>query len=234
MASGGLWHPALTDWVDEVERHWTTGGVPPPTCDRLRRELVVDLAQARAFGASVEELIATPTRQFALDVATAEGIDLRHPGNPHLLPTHRTSVGRFVLAGLVGLAIGALASVGLVYPLGFWFADTRLSAHPDPWPFVLLLHVLAATLAIACGSLGVRLATRSTEDARRLTFTTAVALAVSGAISLVLTMLFASTTDFSSAPDVIIVEVLIVVGICAGGLSATALRERCSSRTALT
>lgn len=71
MAEPAGWDARLTAWVDRVDDHWKALGVPDPVRARLRRELLVDLGQARFAGAPVEELVSPDPELFAAEVAGA-------------------------------------------------------------------------------------------------------------------------------------------------------------------
>lgn len=220
MADGGLWHPDLTRWVDDVDRYWASWSVPGSRREQLRRDLVTDLAQARACGATVEKLVSTPPEQFATDVAMAEAIKV--VPLPELKPK-RLRGARWApfIAGIEGLVAGALASAFVIYPLGIWFEDAHLASHPDPWGFTLVVHVVAASVTLGFVGLAIRLALGRSPRAGRQTLHSVVALAVGGVIALIAAVSFASTTDFSTRPTVVAVEVAIVVVCCLGGLAAS-------------
>ena len=155
----------------------------------------------------MEDLISSTPAQFAADVAAAEGADVALSAPLSGGPQPLCEWGRIVLAGLGGLVAGALTAAVAIYPVGFWFADTVLAAHPDPWPFVILVDLIAAASAIASGGGAVRLAVGATPRRRRIALTAMAALAVSSAGALVPTWLFALDSGFSTAPVVVAIEV---------------------------
>ena len=245
--SSGRWHPSLTTWVDRVDARWRQLGVSTTQRGELRIELVTDLSQARLDGAPLAELLAIDPDRFATDVAVAHGFQA--PGsNAAGLPASSSSnsetppgknprevaVARVAVSGLLGSAVGGIVSLLLLLPLVGWVTHHEGDGSAAQAAAMLTIYVVAALVAAMCGGLAVSSACADSPSAHLLGRRAAKGLIISGAVAALVTVSFASATDYSTERLVVLIEVGLVIGICLIGLilvarSTTSLRNRVAS-----
>lgn len=104
----------LNEWLRMVHARWVVIGISRDDRAGLLRRLREDLTEARAAGASVEDLISTPPHVFA--DASATGLRSRHApiDTDHLLVT---CVPAGAVAAAVAWLVLALLSRVLVLPI---------------------------------------------------------------------------------------------------------------------
>lgn len=223
MADPAGWDPQLTAWLDLVERGWRSLGLTDSAVARLRRDLVVDLAQARLGGAPVEELIGPDPAEFAAEVAQADNEARARPpitaGNWSGVP--RSTQG-LVLTALAGAVLGAALSLVTLYPVGIGLVASRATTYEDEGRVILTLHVMAACMAALTAAAVVRWHFRSWGNRNLVAVVTCVALLVSGAAASGLAIGVGWLTNYRTDPNIVVTEVAIVVGVCACGLVAAA------------
>lgn len=191
----------LVSWLRLVQARWMVTGVPRRDREDLLQQLLRDLATARAAGARIEELVATPPAVFA-DSCTA-GL--------------RSRYGSISTVGLLIVCLGTgIASTGAAWLLLLTFS--HFAAAPpgfDEGTFYLLID-----LALIAAVLAVMVAVprwKYRRHAETATLTPRLAIALTGAtvVGFPLASLYGSSQAYSLNPTVIASEVLIVLSFLA-------------------
>lgn len=222
--SGGSagWHPRLTAWVDRVEGRWRALGVAEAERVRWRRDLVVDLAQARLDGAALGEVLAVDPVRFADDVATAQApYDVegaRRPAPPRQVSPQRA----FVMLAFAGALVGGLLSLLTVYPVGLTLMDAFADSYAQEGLIALTLHVLAGLLAATGGAVFVGFGHRDSGSARRLALTAGGGLLAAGALAVGPAVAIARASGYSTQASTMTLELVVVVAICVVVMHAVA------------
>jgi hypothetical protein len=205
----------LAAWVNVVDYYWQRVVIAEVDRVRLRGELVRDLAQSLAEGASVDDLIALDPAEFAAEVAAADGIEARSL-RPDPEITDRSLVGT-VLAGATGGAVLALLTV---YPLGIWLMNQSSADHEQQGWVALGLHVIAASVCLTAAMVAVWWRFRFRGQVRRTLALTGGLFALGGLVSVAPTVALAKALNYNSDPATVVVEIAIVVGSCSLGILA--------------
>jgi hypothetical protein len=216
------WRPQLTAWVDQVDAAWLRLGVSAPRRAELRLELVRDVAQAVAEGAPPAEFLRVDPARFARDVLASVGAAPAAPAPEE--SAGPSAVARVVVGGLVGVVVGGLASVlPVLAAMGWAFhhvppGSTRESA------LILVAYAVAGLVTALAGGIGVSVACDAVPGAGRPVWRATVGLLVSGAVATGLTVGYAATTGYSTRPEVVLTELVLVVGVVVAGLAVVAHR----------
>lgn len=205
---------AVTSYVDEVERAWVRDGLPPRARRRLAHELEDSLHAALADGASLDEILASDPHTLATEIATAEGLAPTLP-NPDDHPN---------LRGLVAWALGsATAMAAFVW---FFAINTIANLVYDDSSTSSLLVTLIIVYAI-CGALTLGAAARgmahylrSVENTRGTVALATAAMALTGGVGVAVCVGIGRLTNYSSAPGVILIYILVVGTLMAAGIAA--------------
>lgn len=213
------WHPRLTSWVDRVDARWRALGIPLDPRAEWRRELVVDVAQARLAGAELDELTDIDPIRFAEDVAVAQALTVA--AEPGSTPEDSSGANRpvptrcgFVVLSLAGAALGGLLALGLLYPAGLALVDRLATSGTEEGALILALHVLAAVVSASTGGLVVAWGYRTSTRRNRLALTAAGGLLAAGPVAAALTIAFASATGYSTRASVVTMELGMVATTC--------------------
>lgn len=187
----------LVSWVRLVQARWVATGVPRRDREHLLQQLLRDLAMARASGARIEELVATPPAVFA--DACAAGLKSRH--------SSVSTVG--LLAVCLGTGVVATGAAWL-----FLLELSQVDAVPpgfDEGTYYLLadLAVIAAVLTAMVAA--ARWTYRRHLEIATLTPRLALALTAATVVGFPLASLYGSSQGYSLNPAVIGVECLIVL-----------------------
>jgi hypothetical protein len=204
----------VTSYVDEVERAWVRDSLPPRARRRLAHELEDSLHAALADGASLDEILASDPHALATEIATAEGF----------APTLPNSDDQPNLRGLVAWAVGsATAMAAFVW---FFALNTIANLVYDDSSTSSLLVTLIIVYAI-CGALTLGAAARgmahylrSVENTRGTVALATTAMALTGGVGVALCVGIGRLTNYSSAPGVILVYILVVGTLMAAGIAA--------------
>jgi hypothetical protein len=100
----------MSRFVDECRKEWKRLGVPDAAADEMAAELAADLAEAKAEGASAEDVLgaaAFDPRAFARAWATERGVVARRRGRPLLLAG---AVAAFAVVAIAGAVLVAASS----------------------------------------------------------------------------------------------------------------------------
>ena len=201
----------LTSWVRMVQARWVASGVPREDRSDLLRQLLRDLATARAAGATIDELVATSPTAFA-DSCTA-GLRSRSAGidTASLL--------------LVCLGTGVVAT-GTAWLLLITMAVDLPSEPPlglDQGFFFLFLVLFFAAAVLAAMVAAVRWTFRRRREAAALAPRLAVTLTAGALLGFPFASAYGATQNYGASLDVVGVEALIVLAFLA---AATGVAQR--------
>lgn len=199
----------VTSFVDAVERHWTTGGMPSSTRRRLAVQLEQDLAEALANGASHDELLRDDPREFAERLAAAHDVGLTL-GEPPEMTTRA-----LVLTGLAGGGAGAVVAYLLVYAgLAMYFVGPATGGVSE-MVTIGIMHGLAAAITLSgiLGAMWYRF--RHEPSIKAIITASGFLVAVAGAASVAPIMVVAAASNFSTAAIVVLLEAGIAAAFCA-------------------
>lgn len=147
----------MSPFVDECRKEWDRLGVPEAEANEMAADLEADLAEARADGASPEEVLGNgyfDARSFAASWAEARG--LARPTSP---PNRTIRIRSLVLAvcalaGAVFAGVGFLILVRPRFGAQAFAASVRHSARPAPYFLVNPHRFLSVTQSTAIDPLG--------------------------------------------------------------------------------
>lgn len=191
----------LVAWVRLVNARWVVTGVPRRVRAQLLLQLLRDLATARAAGARIEELTATPPAVFADSCA----------------PGRRPHDAAIDTAGLLMVCLGT----GVVASAAAWsflvatsYVDVdRFGLDDTVFAIFLILFVVAAVLAVMVAA--VRWVYRRHASATALTPRLAVTLTAGTLVGFPLASIYGASRAYSLSPDVVGGEAVIVLSFLA-------------------
>ena len=187
----------LVSWVRLVQARWIATGVSRTDRSDLLRQLLRDLAAARAAGATIEELVATPPAAFADSCAAGLGSRLAGIDTARLL---------LVCLG-TGVAATGVAWVLLLNVL--WPSVAPLGLDEDV--FYLFVDLFVAAVVLATMVVAVRWTFRRRREAAALAPRLAVTLTGGALLGFPLASAYGAAHSYVATPDVVGVEVLIVL-----------------------
>jgi hypothetical protein len=186
----------VNEFVEECRSEWKRLGVPDPVANEMVAELSADLEEAKAEGASPEDVLGTGAfdpRSFAADWAAERGVVQRPLPGGYRHPRYAvlTAIGAFALIALVGAVLvihaapsasGRLALAAQVRPplAGVWVRG------PAPPPGPARAVVVAAPLPAA----GARSVPVDIDDSAVETRTVGSVLLTLGLAGVVLSTMF--------------------------------------------
>lgn len=187
----------LAAWVRLVQTRWLATGVSRADRSNLLRQLLSDLAAARAGGASVDELVATPPAAFA--DSCAAGL--------------RSRTAPINLAPLLGVCLGTgVVAAGMAWiVLNLIVRAMSDMAILDQVAFSLGIDLLLAAMVLAAMVVAVRWVFRRQQEAVTLAPRLAVTLTSGAVFGFPLASAYGASQAYSVKPDVVGVEVLIVL-----------------------
>ena len=201
----------LASWVRLVQARWAATGVSRADRRVLLRQLLQDLAAARAGGASINELVATSPAVFADSCAV--GLMSRSAGI-ELLPLLGVCLGTGVAsAGVAWFAL--VAGVQALDNAGARILDA-------PW-FGLSVDLFLALAVLAAMLSAVRWTFRLQLETVMLVPRLGAALATGSLLGFTAASAYGARWAYSVSPEVIGVEILIMLGFLA---VATMLAQR--------
>lgn len=202
----------LTSWVRLVQARWVAIGVPRDDRSDLLRQLLRDLAAARAAGATIDELVATSPAAFA--DSCAAGLRSRVTG---------IDTASLLLVCL-GTGVVAAGAAWLVLITTAWPSVPPLGLDQTVFVLFLLLFIAAAVLATMV--VVVRWTFRRRLEAAALAPRLAVTLTAGALLGFPFASAYGATQNYGASLDVIGVEALIVLTFLAG---ATVTAQRWTS-----
>lgn len=194
----------LAGWVRLVQVRWSATGVPPRVRRELLRQLLQDLATARAAGAGIEELIATHPAAFADSCTASLGSRLGSISTVSLL---KVCLGTGVSGAAA--AYGSLFLIPFPDLVPFGLDDGVFFLFVDLW---LGLMVLTAMVG------AVRWTFRRYRETAVLVPRLAAGLAVGALLGFPLASAFGASRGYSTNLAIILLEALIVLAFLAGAV----------------
>lgn len=224
----------MTQVVHECRRTWRRLGVPREVADEMAADLEADLAAGAAEGYSPVSVVGADAKAFAAAWATERGVV--RPRLRLALTATAALLGAipgagFALFVVYGLSSDAMAEIfdGDVIRIGETAYEPSLS--PPDWLLVSLyalgaLFAYAGAVGAVAAALHLRLDPAVGRTVRRLAATLPVAtVAAVGA-----TILYSSTTNFSTNFNVVVADVVIATTVFAASAALvrfdTVRRER--------
>lgn len=199
----------LTSWVRLVQARWVATGVPCEDRANLLRQLLRDLAAARAAGATIDELVATSPATFA-DSCTA-GLKSRVTGIDTVS----------LLLVCLGTGVVATGAAWLFLITRTWSSEPPLGL--DQSVFFLFLELFVAAAVLASMVLAVRWTFRHRVEAAALAPRLAVTLTGGALLGFPFASAYGATHNYGASLDIIGVEALIVLTFLA---AATVTAQR--------
>lgn len=220
MSSEPLRDPVILSWVDEVSAGWGAAGIDPGTRQRLRAELETDLVEALASGASAADLTSVKPREFADQLAHAQGVT--GPARGSIRARLEAAVGAPRSVSHVSLVTTALGSglLGGLFCLLFVYPWAYMDLLPDS-AAAPTAHLVSSAVTLAFAGAGVNLMFRGDPALRSSVLSTVVGMAAGGAIAIAPTMTVARAFGYTSAEPVLVLEMAMVIGFLAAGILAT-------------
>ncbi|GAB3976295.1 hypothetical protein V1634_17660 [Plantactinospora veratri] len=203
----------------EAERAWQAYGVGPADRATLAADLRLDLEAAAADGGDPAQLLGGDVTGFARRLADEAGVQRVRP---HYGPLLGTALIGAVLGSLLGYAV-----LALLHPVFVQAVDIPRSIEIPVQLAVAVFYGVPAAVVVTGAVVAVRLGMPDVPQIRRTSRMMGLLLPVAGLLVTPLTMWFASLTDYSTAPEVVITEIAIVLAALAG---ATILARRLSLR----
>lgn len=205
---------AVTTYVDAVETAWMRDGLPSQTRRRLAHELEDSLHAALADGASLEEILMADAHTLATEIASAEGIS----------PAAPDSNDKPNLRGLVAWALGsATAMAAFIWffapiPIGSIFYNE--SSTSSLIVSLSLVYGICGALTLGAAARGMTHYLRKVENTRGTVALATTAMAITGAVGVGMCVGVGKLTNYSSAPAVILLYILIVGALMSAGIAA--------------
>jgi len=224
----------MTQVVDECRRTWRRLGVPRDVAEEMAADLEADIAAGAAEGYSPAAVIGADTSAFAAAWATERGVV--RPRLRLALTATAALLGAIPGAGFALFVVYGLSSDGMaeifdgdVIRVGENAYEPSLS--PPVW-LVLTLSALGAVFAYAgaVGAVAAALHLRLDSVVGRTVHRLAVALPVATVASIGATILYSSTTNFSTDFNVVVTDVVVATTVFAASAALvrfdTVRRER--------
>jgi len=203
----------------QADRAWRKYGVGGADRAALAADLRCDLRAAEADGFGPAQLLGPDIPAFARRLADEAGV-ARVPAES----------GRLIGIALAGAAAGGgigLALLTTMYPMLIRLADRPRSLGLPVQVAVVAYYGLPALVVVTAAVVAVRVLLPDVPRIRETGRAMAVLLPLAGILVTPLTMAFAWSTGYSTAPQVLIIEIALVVGALTG---ATALARRWALR----
>ncbi|WP_432988527.1 hypothetical protein [Dactylosporangium sp. CA-233914] len=203
----------------EADRAWRAYGVGSADRAAFATDLRLDLQAAAADGCDPVQLLGGDVAGFARRLADEAGV-LRV----------RRDYGRLLGTALIGAALGGLLGYGFliaVYPLFVRMMDIPRSIQIPIQIGVAVYYGVPAAVVVVAGVAAVRLRLRDLPRIRRTARMMSLLMPAAGILVTPVTMAFAWSTGYSTAAEVVVAEVAIVLAALAG---ATVLARRLSLR----
>lgn len=207
--------PAIESWLEKVDAHWRSRGLSFGVRVGLGEELLADLREALAIGATPDELITPDPQTFAEQVAAASGVRMSEPRRA-LVSTAPAIVG----VGLAGAAGGAAAIWIVAFPFMVPLLDRFMVSPTSDLLSILFVYAVFALLTTACAVGAIAYVWRADPFTPRLVSFVAPAILLSGAASVLPTMGLAGAFGYRTDVPLVILEILLVTAFVTGGILA--------------
>lgn len=212
---------SINSILTEADRAWRAYGVGPADRAAFAAELRLDLQAAAADGRDPGELLGGDVAGFARRVADEAGVHRARGDYARLL-------GTALLGAVAGVALG-FGVLSVLYPVLVRLIDIPRSIEvPDNLAVAVYYGVPAAVVVVGAVAT-VRLLLGNLPRIRNTTRLMSLLVPVTGILVTPVTILYARSTGYSTAPSVLVAEVAIVLAAFVG---ATMLARRLSLRVA--
>ncbi|WP_433125610.1 hypothetical protein ACQPWW_23615 [Micromonospora sp. CA-240977] len=205
--------------LGEVDQAWRVHGVGSADRAALAADLRLDLRAAAADGGDPTQLIGDDVAGFARRLADEAGVR-----------RVRSDYGRVLGTALVGAVLGAVLGAGLLMaaaPIFVRMVDIPRSIDVPIQLAVAVYYGVPAAVVAAAAVVAVRMWLRDLPQIRRTARMMSVLVPAAGLLVTPVTVGFAWSTDYSTAPAVVLAEVALVLAALAG---ATVLARRLALR----
>ncbi|MEV6374796.1 hypothetical protein [Micromonospora musae] len=203
----------------EVDQAWRAYGVGSADRGALAVDLRLDLQAAAADGVDPVQLLGGDVAGFARRLADEAGVR-----------RVRRDYGPLLGTALIGAVLGGVLGYGILtalYPLFVRMIDIPRSIEVPIQVAVAVYYGAPAALIVAGAVIAVRLRLRDVPQVRKTALMMSLLMPAAGILITPITMAFAWSTDYSTAPEVVVAEVAMVLAALAG---ATLLARRLSTR----
>ncbi|MFI9528982.1 hypothetical protein [Micromonospora rosaria] len=210
---------SIDDVLAEADRAWRAYGVGTADRTALATDLRLDLQAAAADGVDAARLLGGDVAGFARRLAVEAGVR-----------RVRRDYGRVLRTALAGAVLGGVLAYAVLitmYPVFVRLIDIPRSVQVPIQVAVAVYYGVPALVVVAGAVLAVRLRLRDLPRIRRTGWMMSLLIPIAGILVTPLTMAFAWSTDYSTAPPVVLTEVAMVLAALAG---ATLLARRWSLR----
>ncbi|MEU1748994.1 hypothetical protein ACPXB5_27510 [Micromonospora arida] len=209
--------------LGEADQAWRGYGVGSADRAALAADLRLDLRAAAADGGDPEQLIGGDVSGFARRLADEAGVR-----------RVRGDYGRILGTALIGATLGVVLGYGLLmaaYPAFVRMVDIPRSIDVPVQLAVAVYYGIPAAVVVTGAVIAVRTRLRDLPDIRRTARLMSILVPAAGIVITPITVGFAWSTHYSTAPPVVVAEIAMVLAALAG---ATALARRLSLREART
>ncbi|RKF22938.1 hypothetical protein [Micromonospora globbae] len=203
----------------EADQAWRADGVGRADRGTLAADLRLDLQAAAADGVDPVQLLGGDVAGFARRLADEAGVR-----------RVRRDYGRLLGTALIGAVLGGVLGYGIltaVYPLFVRMMDIPRSIEVPIQVAVAIYYGVPAAVVVAGAVIAVRLRLRDVPQVRKTARMMSLLLPAAGILITPITMAFAWSTGYSTAPHVVVAEATMVLAALAG---ATVLARRVSLR----
>ncbi|MET8091404.1 hypothetical protein [Micromonospora sp. NPDC005220] len=205
--------------LGEADQAWRAYGVDSADRAALAADLRLDLRAAAADGGDPVQLIGGDVAGFARRLADEAGVR-----------RVRRGYGRILGTALIGAVLGAVLGYGLLmaaYPAFVRMFDAPRSIHVPTQLAVAVYYGVPAAVVAVGAVIAVRTRLRDLPRIQKTARIMSMLLPAAGIIITPITIAFAWSTDYSTAPAVVVAEIGMVLAALAG---ATVLARRLSLR----
>ncbi|MEU8256498.1 hypothetical protein AB0C06_19795 [Micromonospora inaquosa] len=205
--------------LGEADQAWRAYGVGSADRVALAADLRLDLRAAAADGGDPVRLLGGDVASFARRLADEAGVQ-----------RVRGDYGRILGTALIGAMAGAMLGYGLlvaVYPIFVRVVDIPRSIDVPVQLAVAVGYGIPAAVVVTGAVIAVRTRLRDLPRIRRTARMMIILVPAAGIVITPVTVGFAWSTDYSTAPSVVVAEIAMVLAALAG---ATVLARRLSLR----
>ncbi|WP_051724211.1 hypothetical protein [Micromonospora chokoriensis] len=205
--------------LGEADQAWRGYGVGSADRATLAADLRLDLRAAAADGGDPAQLLGGDVAGFARRLADEAGVR-----------RVRGDYSRILGTALIGAVLGVALGCGLLmaaYPAFVRMVDIPRSIDVPVQLAVAVYYGIPAAVVAAGAVIAVRTRLRDLPKIRRTARLMIVLVPTAGIVITPITVGFAWSTDYSTAPPVVVAEIAMVLAALAG---ATALARRLSLR----
>ncbi|TDC35125.1 hypothetical protein E1211_16310 [Micromonospora sp. 15K316] len=203
----------------EAEHAWRAYGIGLADREALAADLRLDLQAAATDGVDPVQLLGGDVAGFARRLADEAGVR-------RVRQEYRRLLGTALIGAVLGGVLGYGALIAL-YPLFVRLMDIPRSIEVPIQVAVAVYYGVPAAVVVAGAVIAVRLRLRDVPQFRRTARMMSLLMPAAGILITPITMAFAWSTGYSTAPGVVVAEVAMVLAALAG---ATVLARRLSLR----